>query len=78
MLAQSQLLEMGWTKSMISKLLPDPQIRTNPFYKCAAPMKLWEREIVEDIMKTDQFTELLNRAEKRRAKKTRHIRKKGT
>lgn len=40
MITQSAVLSMGFTKSMIDKLLPAPTLKQNPHYKSSAPMKL--------------------------------------
>ena len=59
MITQSTILAMGWTKTMIKNLLPEPTERPNPHYKCAAPMKLWEQEKVLEIMETEDFRKAL-------------------
>ena len=42
MITQSRIIEeYGWTKSLISKFLPDPVLKANPHYRKAAPMRLW-------------------------------------
>lgn len=65
-LTQTALIEMGWTKTMIERLLPDPEFKCNPKYKCAAPMKLWPVETVETVMETTEYKTALEKAEKRR------------
>ncbi|MBQ2395631.1 MAG: hypothetical protein II304_01145 [Bacteroidales bacterium] len=75
MITQSTIIEMGWTKSMINNLLPEPILKTNPHYKCAAPMKLWEESTVLQVMETEDFKIALEKANKRKksaeqAKKT--------
>lgn len=67
MITQSTILGMGWTMSMIKKFLPEPVCRPNPHYKCAAPMKLYEKDVVLAFMETAEFTEALEKAEKRKA-----------
>lgn len=66
MITQSTILTMGWTKTMIKNLLPEPTEKPNPHYKCAAPMKLWERETVLEVMKTENFNNALEKANKRK------------
>jgi hypothetical protein len=39
----------GFTQKMIDQYLGQPTIVNNPHYKSAAPMKLWERELVDRI-----------------------------
>lgn len=39
MITQSRIIEeYGWTKSLISKFLPDPVLKANPHYRKAAPI----------------------------------------
>jgi|GEM_PF-312579 len=66
MITQSTILAMGWTKTMIKNLLPEPTERPNPHYKCAAPMKLWEQGKVLEIMETEDFKKALDKASKRK------------
>ena len=65
-ITQSSLIAMGWTKSMISKFMPEPKLVPNPHYKNAAPMKLYDREEVFDMMDTDEFAAELEKANKRK------------
>ncbi len=56
LLAKSQVLDRGWTDTLVKKFLPDPdEIKPNPIYKSAAPMKLYKLERVEVVETTDQF-----------------------
>lgn len=55
--SQSQLLGMGFTRKMIETLLPPPTVEVNPFFKNGAPMKLWDKSVVDAAMKTDTFRE---------------------
>lgn len=66
MITQTTILSMGWTKAMIKSLLPEPTEKSNPHYKCAAPMKLWEKEKVLEVMKTEDFKRALEKANKRK------------
>lgn len=66
MITQSTILSMGWTKTMIKNLLPEPTEKPNPHYKCAAPMKLWEQEKVLEVMETEDFKKALEKASKRK------------
>lgn len=67
LITQSTVLSMGFTKSMIDKLLPAPTLKDNPRYKCAAPMKLWKEVDVLAAMETDVFREAAAKAERRKA-----------
>ena len=60
------VLELGWTERLINKYLPEPILKTNPRYKTAAPMKLWEKELVEQISQTYEFMEDMKLVERRR------------
>lgn len=66
-LTQSEILGMGWTKSLIEKYLPDPTLKPNPRYKKAAPMKLWNRQDVLDAMDSEVFKAAMEKASKRKA-----------
>lgn len=66
MITQSAILEMGWTKSMITKLLPEPSLKSNPYYKSAAKMKLWKKQDVLDVIETENFKIELEKANKRK------------
>lgn len=66
-LSQREVMERGWTKAMITKLLGDPdQLKANPMYKAAAPMRLYS---VKRVIKTEggqEYTTLRAKADKRR------------
>lgn len=66
-LTQTALIEMGWTKTMIEKLLPEPELKRNRLYPSASPIKLWPVETVEAVMETPEYQTALEKAEKRRA-----------
>lgn len=67
LISQTTILSMGFTKSMIDKLLPEPILKQNPRYKSAAPMKLWKEADVLAAMDTDAFREATAKAERRKA-----------
>lgn len=67
LISQTTILSMGFTKSMIEKLLPAPTLKQNPRYKSAAPMKLWKETDVLAAMDTDVFREAAAKAERRKA-----------
>ena len=66
LITQSTVLTMGFTKSMIDKLLPAPTLRQNPHYKSSAPMKLWKETDVLAAMDTDAFREAAAEAARRK------------
>lgn len=66
MITQSTVISMGWTKTMISKLLPPPVEKRNPYYGSAAPMKLWDKEKVEAVMQTEDYANEYAKAQKRK------------
>ena len=66
LITQSTVISMGFTKSMITKLLPPPKEVPNPHYRCAAPMKLWNENDVKKAMESDAFNELIKKAAKRK------------
>jgi hypothetical protein len=51
----TNLRELGWTQSLIEKFLPEPELMENPYYPNSAPMKLWKKKMVNEIMDTDEF-----------------------
>ena len=69
MINQTSILEMGWTKTMIAKFLPEPILKQNPWHKEAAPMKLWRESDVLSTMETAAFMTEMEKAAKRRAAK---------
>ncbi len=56
-LSQSQLFELGFTRKMINTLLPPPTLKDNPYFEDGAPLKLWDRSVVDAAMNTDYFRE---------------------
>lgn len=67
MVCQTTVLEMGWTKSMIAQLLPEPTIRPNPYgAQKSAPMRLWKEADVLACMETEEYKTLHAQAEQRR------------
>lgn len=67
MITQSAVLSMGFTKSIIDKLLPAPTLKQNPHYKSSAPMKLWKEADVLAAMDTDAYRDAAAKAERRKA-----------
>lgn len=66
LITQSTVLGMGWTKKMIDTLLPEPILKDNPRYRCAAPMRLFEEEAVLAVMETEEFIAAFEKTKKRR------------
>lgn len=67
MITQSRIIEeYGWTKSLISKFLPDPVLKANPHYRKAAPMRLWDEDTVKQVMTTSEFQDAMEKANKRK------------
>jgi len=66
MISQTTVIDMGWTKAMITKLLPEPVLKPNPNYRSAAPMKLWVEEEVIAMMQTPAYIEAKAKADKRK------------
>lgn len=67
MVTLSQLREMGFTPTMIARLLPPPTLKPNPHYRSGPKMKLWEMEAVEAAKLTPEFQNALATREKRKA-----------
>jgi len=66
MLTLTSVKELGFSPKMIETLLPEPILKDNPHYRCAAPMKLWKKKDVNKAMRTKAFKESLKGREKRR------------
>lgn len=66
MITQTTVLEMGFSKSMIAKLLPPPTEKPNPYYRNSAPMKLWSKADVLQVMETDEYKNMLEKVNKRK------------
>jgi hypothetical protein len=53
---KTQLVENGWTDSLIRRFLPEPdRTKPNPRYKSAAPMLLYAEDRVARVEATDAF-----------------------
>lgn len=78
-LTKTEVKALGFSDGLIESLLPEPELRDNPFYRFAgAPMKLWRKDDVERAMETEEFKEHLKKHEKRsqaawKAAKTRRM-----
>ncbi len=67
MITQSTVISMGFSKTLIAKLLPEPKLVKNPHYKTAAPMRLFNKQDVLDAMELEEFKLALEKREKRKA-----------
>ena len=47
--------KMGFTPKMIDELLPAPELKPNPRYSKAAPMKVWKLSVVKEVMGTPEY-----------------------
>ena len=65
-LTKTDVKELGFTDKMIKSLLPEPEEKRNPRYSSASPMLLWEEQTVLEIMRSDEFKDLYEKAQKRR------------
>lgn len=70
LISQSAVLSMGFTKSMIDKLLPPPVLKRNPHYASSAPMKLWCEDDVRSVMGTQEFQTMAAKAASAKAVET--------
>lgn len=66
-ISQSTVLSMGFTKSMIDKLLPPPILKRNPHGASSSPMKLWPEAVVLVSMETKEFKTMAEKAAARKA-----------
>ncbi|MEB4210983.1 hypothetical protein [Mycobacterium sp. 94-17] len=63
-----QLKERGWTQAMVRDLLGDPdQLRPNPRYRSAAPMRLYSADRVTAVEAGEDFTIRVMASKKRSA-----------
>ena len=63
----SSLKDRGWTESIIKRYaLQHDKEAVNPYYRSAAPIKLYELHKIEAIEATDEFKELRSIALKRK------------
>jgi hypothetical protein len=59
------LKERGWTEAMIRDLLGDPDWSAdNPYYKSAAPMRLWRVQRADAAETSAEFTARQERAQR--------------
>lgn len=65
-MSQTEVKALGFTDKLILELLPEPELRDNPYYRSAHPMKLYEETDVQKAMETDRFKEEQTRLAKRR------------
>lgn len=70
LISQSAVLSIGFTKSMIDKLLPPPVLKRNPHYASSAPMKLWCEDDVRSVMGTQEFQTMAAKAASAKAVET--------
>lgn len=61
----SKVKQLGFSAKLIELLLPEPKLVDNPFYKHAAPMKLWNEKDVKNAMKKDEFIQYQKKRKKR-------------
>lgn len=72
----TQVKAMGFNDKLIRELLPEPELKINPRYKRAAPMKLWPLEDIEKAMKSEAFLKHMENREKRQASAKKAVRTK--
>ena len=65
-ISQTTVIDMGFTKSMITKLLPEPMLANNPYYRSAPKMKLWYEDDVVTVMASPEYLILWEKAQKRK------------
>ena len=63
MVSQTTLFKMGFNKKMVDTLLLNPVLCPNPYGKGSAPRKLFPANIVDAVLKTEEFASL--RAERK-------------
>lgn len=72
--ALTELKRNGWTDKLIAEFLPIPdKTKANPYYKCAAPMKLYSRERVDAVERTDAWIRARQASKVRQAVATKGV-----
>lgn len=67
-LTKSEVKSRGWTDKLVEQFLPEPdEIKVNPIYKCASPMKLYNISRVKRIERTKKFQTALEESRGRRS-----------
>lgn len=65
-ITQSAVMAIGFTKTMIKILLPEPVLKSNPRYRSAAPMRLYRVADVNAAMESEAFHAAQAKAEARK------------
>lgn len=60
-MSQMELLNTSWSMSMIKKLLPEPVLVPNPLWPGHEDMKTWSRQVVIEVMQTEEYEILLHK-----------------
>lgn len=66
-ITQSAVMAIGFTKTMMKLLLPEPVLKSNPRYRSAAPMRLYRIADVNAAMESEAFHAARIKAEARKA-----------
>ena len=66
MITQATILKIGWSKSMITKHLPDLILKSNLHYRSAALMKIWNKQDVINAMQMEIVKLEVEKASKRK------------
>ena len=72
-MTQTDLLERGWTKKLISTFLTSPVLKQNPYYRSGSPMKLYAKDDVEQAEHLPEFSDAFQKAQKRRQSATQAV-----
>jgi hypothetical protein len=65
----------GFTPKMIEQYLGEPKIVKNPYYKSSAPMKLWDKDLVDKVRKEKENELQISLAKRAKASQSRDKRK---
>ena len=71
---QRDLFEMGWTYHTIAAFLPEPKLEYRA-YNPDHPYKLWQKETVDDAMRTHGLTEKFAARVSKRAERNARIKR---
>ena len=68
--------EFGFSRDFINKNFPEPELKKNPHYGKAAPMKIWDAGVVNRTLKKKVVVNELERIEKRKTRQKKTLEKK--
>ena len=62
---QAYLMKQGFTRKLIERFLPAPELRPNPYSEDYPMMKTWDCSVVESVKENEIFRVEFEKAKKR-------------